>query len=356
MRNIKGIINRRRSLFNLFQVFGEAPPFPVLVMAHLTLACQCACDMCYQRDADFRFQTPEWMPLSRFDELLRQSRRFLLRPLIHLYGGEPLIHPEFAEVLRRLDQRGFEATLNTNGELLERHAPQLAGSRVRMVNVSLDGLGADHDALRGRRGLFDKALRGIRSLRALDDKIHVNINYVVNPKNATRLYEDMIGFEGLLRGTRIDYLSIEHLAFTRGMATYAQGVDVTRLHGELSRIRARDFPFPVSATPVVKLADLERYYGSMEPLDRVNCNVPWIALNVMPGGEVTPGGAMFACAEVVGDLGSEDLREIWNGASMRGFRRRIRTSMPEDCMRCCHTLHYSPLITCRPADPSGSGR
>lgn len=355
MRNIKGIINRRRSLFNLFQVFGEAPPFPVLVMAHLTLACQCACDMCYQRDAEFQFEKPERMPLPLFDEMLRQSRRFLLRPLIHLYGGEPLVHPEFAEVLSLLDQRGFDATLNTNGELLERYAPLLVGSRVRMVNVSLDGLGAEHDSLRGRPGLFDKALRGIRALRALDEGLHININYVVNPRNATRLYKDLIGFEGLLHGTRIDYFSIEHLAFTRGMATYAQGVDVALLRDGLSRIQSRGFPFPVSATPVVKHADLARYYGSMEPLDRVNCNVPWIALNVMPGGEVTPGGAMFACTEVVGDLRSEDLREIWKGASMRAFRRRIRTTMPEDCMRCCHTLHYSPLVTCRPVDPGGSG-
>jgi len=305
--------------------------------------------MCYQRDAAFGFRSSEWMSLPLFDELLRQSRRFLRRPLIHLYGGEPLLHPGFSEVLSHLERHGFAATLNTNGELLERYADAIAGSRVRMINVSLDGLGADHDALRRRPGLFERAMQGIRAIRALDDKINLNINYVVNPQNAARLYDDLLGFERRLRGTRLDYMSIEHLAFTRGTARYAREIDTAALRGELFRVMAHDFPFPVSATPVVKLADLERYYDSMEPLDRVNCNVPWMALNVMPGGEVTPGGAMFTCTEVVGDLREESLREIWRGPAMRAFRRRIRGVMPEDCMRCCHTLHYSPLVNCRAA-------
>ena len=350
MRNIKGIINRHRDLFNLFQLFGETPPFPLLILSHLTLACQCACEMCYQRAPGFPHRGEEWMSESLFDALLCQSRRFLRRPLIHLYGGEPLLHPGLPEILALLERRGFAATLNTNGEHLEERAALLARSRIRMINVSLDGIGDAHDALRRRAGLFDHAVAGIQALRARDPRVHLNINYVVNPTNVHRIYEDLLGFERLVRGTRIDYLSIEHLAFTRGMLPFARGIDAALLRRELSRVRRHRFAFPVSATPVVKDRDLERYYGSLEPLGRENCNVPWIALNVFPDGDVTPGGAMFTCTQVVGNLGEEEIFTIWNGEPMRAFRRRIRTAMPEDCMRCCHTLHDSPVITCRPAD------
>jgi MoaA/NifB/PqqE/SkfB family radical SAM enzyme len=314
------------------------------------MACQCACRVCYERhDPLFRGMQPAAMDVGRFERLLGQARGFLRRPLIHLYGGEPLLHPQFAELVGLLGREGFEASMNTNGELLAEHAATLAGSPVRTVLVSLDDVGERHDALRGRPGLFVHAVAGIRRLRELDPKASLNVNLVVHPENAPRLEEALLGIEQALHGVRLDHLSIEQLAFTPAMANLAREVDAAALRESLRRIAARRFAFPVSATPLIAPDDLERYYRDAAPFDRVNCNVPWIALNVFPNGDISPGGGMFACTRTVGNLETTPLTELWNGEAMRAFRRKIRGAMPADCFRCCHTLHYSPLITCRPA-------
>ena len=355
MRNVKSVINRYRWFFNLAQLFGENPPFPLLILVHLTGACQCACSMCYQRVGTFTRRGCDPMDLELFEALLRQAGDFFRKPLIHLYGGEPLLHPRFPEFLSLLSQYGFQATINTNGELLLPYARLLAKGPVRMINVSIDAMGSAHDDIRRRPGLFDQALQGLRALRGRDERISLNINYVVNPRNASTLWDDILGFERIFRGIRLDYVSIEHLAFTREMSHLAGAIDVAALQRNLERVRAYSFPFPVSATPIVKIEDLYRYYRTMEPLERVNCNVPWIGLNVFPEGDVTPGGAMFECTRVIGSLDREGLASIWSGQGMRLFRRRIRYAMPEDCLRCCHTMHYSPLVQCRPASMRHGG-
>lgn len=349
MRNIKAIINRQRWLCNAFQLFGSRPPFPLLLLVHLTTNCQCSCSICYQSQDPTFPRTPGKIDLQLFEKMLDQVSGFLFKPLIHLYGGEPLMHPDFPKLLDLLTDKGFKATLNTNGEYLGKHAEALAGGPVRVINVSLDALGQQHDKQRGRPGLFELAISGMEKLRRLDEKIFLNVNYVVSEQNAAGLAEDLAGFTEIFKDLRIDYFSIEHLAFARASAASAKAIDVAALKNQLALIGARQYPFPVSATPIIRSADLAGYYGSMTPLGRVNCNVPWIALNIFPSGLVTPGGAMFACLAPVGDLNEATLPQIWNGEKMRRFRKMIKSSMPEDCLRCCHTLHYSPIIGCRSA-------
>ena len=188
----------------------------------------------------------------------------------------------------------------------------------------------------------------MKKLRHLDNKIQINVNYVIGQHNTDHLFENLQQIESALKGMRLDHFSIEHLAYTKGMDELAQAVDADALQIELERIKQHSFAFPVSATPVIKQEDLGRYYRTFEPFDRINCNVPWIALYVFPDGEVTSGGGMFACTKVLGNLQSEPLPVIWNGKEMRAFRRRIRSEMPADCIRCCHTIHYSPIIRCTP--------
>ena len=61
---------------------------------------------------------------------------------VRLTGGEPLVHPEIVEIVRRIAAiRGIEeVSLTTNAMLLERLAQPLAEAGLKRVNVSLDTL------------------------------------------------------------------------------------------------------------------------------------------------------------------------------------------------------------------------
>jgi len=92
---------------------------------------------------------------------------------VNCVGGEPLLKPGVYELLRQLSQWGFFSALTTNGYLLsERNAKALMQTGVSSVTVSLDTFDeAMHDRLRGKKGVYRRAMQGIRFLHAYQKEL-----------------------------------------------------------------------------------------------------------------------------------------------------------------------------------------
>ena len=87
------------------------------------------------------------------------------RPMVCLTGGEPMLHPDFYEIAKRVRSMGFYWGMTTNATLIDDSAAlKLREAGMATVSVSLDGLEESHDALRQRKGAWRLALRGLRSL------------------------------------------------------------------------------------------------------------------------------------------------------------------------------------------------
>ena len=137
---------------------GQSPrPSLRYLEIQLTRRCNLACRHCYLGPATKADLEPRRL-YTALDELeAMQGLRVLLS------GGEPLLYPAFPELNERLPDYGFRAVLLTNGILLDR---QLARRlRVQEVQVSLDGMRAGHEALRGR-GSFAPAVKAARAAAA----------------------------------------------------------------------------------------------------------------------------------------------------------------------------------------------
>jgi cyclic pyranopterin phosphate synthase len=82
---------------------------------------------------------------------------------VRLTGGEPLVHPEVVEIVRRIASipEIEEVSLTTNAMLLERLAQPLADAGLRRVNISLDSLDADKFKRITRGGDIHRVWRGI---------------------------------------------------------------------------------------------------------------------------------------------------------------------------------------------------
>jgi radical SAM protein with 4Fe4S-binding SPASM domain len=108
------------------------------------------------------------------DLLLPEHMRKLPPELatINLTGGEPFLRADLGEFVRQARARCPHAriTISTNAYLVERIAEMMGGIRridpsIRLA-VSLDGIGAAHDRVRGREGAFDAAVSLIDRLSA----------------------------------------------------------------------------------------------------------------------------------------------------------------------------------------------
>jgi radical SAM protein with 4Fe4S-binding SPASM domain len=138
----------------------------------LTSRCNLRCRHCYIGD-----DTPRELSSVQVRSVLKEFEEMQgLRVL--LTGGEPLLHSRFDEINEMLPDLFLRKVLFTNGVLLKKNV--LNRLKVHEVQVSIDGLEAAHDALRGA-GTWDVALEAVR--RALDAGFEVSVSTMVHTGN-----------------------------------------------------------------------------------------------------------------------------------------------------------------------------
>ena len=127
--------------------------------------------------------TAEWLRL-----LAGLPERFDRRELVLVVtGGEPLCHPDLDRLMAAFREHGLNWGLVTNGWALSRpNVERLVRGGVSSVTVSLDGVGASHDWLRGVDGSYDRALAGIRRLVEADLPF-LDVVTCVGPRNLHEL-------------------------------------------------------------------------------------------------------------------------------------------------------------------------
>lgn len=122
----------------------------------VTWRCNLACGHCYlgpARGVD--------LPVRTAASLARELEAMGgLRLLVS--GGEPLMHPAWDEINAALAALDLRVVLLSNGLLLD--GPRLAALNCREVQISLDGMKAGHEMLRGP-GSWEPALAAARRVR-----------------------------------------------------------------------------------------------------------------------------------------------------------------------------------------------
>ena len=117
------------------------------VLFELSNVCQLDCVHCFVAERD-RTQS---LPLDLYEDILSQVSSYGIRSM-SFTGGEPTLHPQFADVLDIASRRGFMFDLITNGWNFPRTLPILRQYRQGLLSVtfSLDGAREEtHDSLRG---------------------------------------------------------------------------------------------------------------------------------------------------------------------------------------------------------------
>jgi heme b synthase len=102
--------------------------------------------------------------------------RELGTPIVILTGGEPMMRSDIYEVARYGTERGLRMVMAPNGTLITAESARaLLDAGIRRISVSLDGATAEkHDAFRGVRGAFDRALAGIAHAREAGLEFQIN--------------------------------------------------------------------------------------------------------------------------------------------------------------------------------------
>jgi Fe-coproporphyrin III synthase len=180
------------------------PPGPVVIW-NLIRRCNLTCKHCYSISADTDF--PGELTTDEVFAVMDDLKAFRV-PVLILSGGEPLLRPDIFEISRRAKAMGFYVGLSSNGTLIDEHnIDAIAAVEYDYVGVSLDGIGATHDAFRRKEGAFDASMRGIRLCRARNLK--VGVRFTITLDNAHQL-PDLLR---LVEDEGIDKFYLSHLNY-----------------------------------------------------------------------------------------------------------------------------------------------
>ena len=152
---------------------------------HITDRCNLRCTHCYQDDYSGSNELGIDGLKQIADEIIRTLTKWDKKGDIAITGGEPLLKEEVFPLINYLESFDEIASIDilSNGTLIDKNVVEkIRGcSKIRCVQISLDGASAgSSDAIRGK-GAFEKALTGVRLLRR--GGISVNIMFTLQRRN-----------------------------------------------------------------------------------------------------------------------------------------------------------------------------
>jgi MoaA/NifB/PqqE/SkfB family radical SAM enzyme len=177
-RRVKAVTRNLRGASKILRALADTD-HPLLAHIIPVRRCNLACTYCNEFD-DFSPPVPTETMFHRVDKLAA-----LGTSLVTISGGEPLLHPELDEIIRRIRKHGMVSGLITNGYLLvPDRIERLNRAGLEWLQISIDNVTPD-DVSKKSLKVLDKKLE----LLAQYADFHTNINSVVgggvhNPQDA----------------------------------------------------------------------------------------------------------------------------------------------------------------------------
>ena len=164
--------NLRMARYLLRQRMARRERFPLIVELEPLFACNLACAGCG------KIQYPTEVLRRRVSvEQAVEAVEECGAPMVSVAGGEPLLHPEIAEMVQALVDRRRFVYLCSNGLLMRRKMEQFTPSPYFSWAVHIDGLRDRHDESVCRSGVFDEAVTAIREAKARGFRVTTNTTF-----------------------------------------------------------------------------------------------------------------------------------------------------------------------------------
>lgn len=132
---------------------------------YVTMKCNLTCDFCSVKAGEYEFD--EELSTQRLLDLITEAHGLGLKEL-HFSGGEPTLRDDLEQLVEHAHGLGLHTRVITNGYKLG--LDRLKTLQARGLNdlmVSVDGLEATHERMRGKRFSYQRALKVLEQAREL---------------------------------------------------------------------------------------------------------------------------------------------------------------------------------------------
>jgi MoaA/NifB/PqqE/SkfB family radical SAM enzyme len=304
---------------------ARTPSKPRTLLLLVNRGCNLRCSFCDLWD------DPQEMPLERATALLDEAVAIGTQVLV-ITGGEPFMYRPLFELVGEARKRGLAVNITTNGTLIEKRFDELVESGVDSLSISIDGNRATHEALRGQKGCYGRAMKGLERVKA-QGGIGLSIYTVVTRENVREVADVFDRAQALEIG--FDFWPVNdaeshYLKAEEDMAAYRDAVAYVAAHDP--EVARRQTFYEAGLT----------YHG--EGLGRVRCLGLVDQYGVSFNGDLIPCCVWGKEGLVVGNVFDTPLRELWESDAVQSARVHLWN---EGCAEGCfnHSLYELHLST-----------
>jgi len=237
---------------------------------------------------------------------------------INITGGEPFLRTDLAEIIQTVLPKTKRLVISSNGYFTERMVELAKRFPSIGFRISIEGLPAVNDQLRGMKDGFDRGLRSLLELKALGLK-DIGFGMTVSDENA----KDMIELYRLADSMRLEFAtaSTHNSYYFHKHDNYFNNPDMVA--AEFERISCE-----LLKTKRIKNWFRAYFNHGMANYVRggkrlLSCEVGTDMVFIDPYGKVLPCNGMDNEA-VMGDLTKQPFEEIWNGKQAEDVREAVK--------------------------------
>ena len=287
---------------------------PVSISVEPTTSCNLSCPECPSGRKDFSRPQGK-ISLEEFQNVIDQLKGHLMYLMLY-FQGEPLLNPEFFDMVSYARRNKVYTATSTNGHYLDDdNAKQIVRSGLDRLIISLDGTDQDTYEQYRRGGDIQKVLSGIRNV---------------------------VKWKKELRSSR-PFLIIQFLVFKHNEH---QIKDIKKLTKELGvRLElktAQVYDHENDTLMIPENSKFSRYkrggdgkWALKKPV-RNRCSRMWDGAVITWDGRVVPCCFDKDAAHQLGKLDHLSFKDIWEGEAYKDFRKQIFTdrSKIDICRNC----------------------
>ena len=170
--------------------------YPLVLMLEPLFRCNLACSGCGKIQYPAEILRKHLSPEQCF-----KAAEECGAPMVSIPGGEPLLHPQIAEIVEGLIARGKYVYLCTNALILREKLDCFKPSKFFTINVHLDGQKHFHDRSVGREGVYAIAVDAIKEAVKRGFRVTTNTTLFndADAQSVRAFFDEMmaLGVEGM---------------------------------------------------------------------------------------------------------------------------------------------------------------
>lgn len=237
---------------------------------------------------------------------------------LNITGGEPFLRDDIEDIVDVALRKTARLVISSNGYFTDKIAALARKFPSVGIRISIEGLPAANDELRGIKDGFDHGLRTLLELQAMGMK-DIGFGITVSDRNA----KDMVELYRLSKAMDLEFATASthnSFYFNKGDNTFKDPEMVAREFEKVSRLLLKE-KHPKKWFRSYFNHGMANYVRGGKRL--LPCDVGTDVFFLDPFGNILPCNGMDVAAPM-GNLRNQTFEEIWNSEHARNVREQVR--------------------------------